>query len=149
MRQEPTDRHRALFSGSIGFYEAARSLHQVTGELHWPAFFVLMSFAAELSVKSFVILKMDGADEDTLRNTIGHDIKLGLQMAQGAGYKPPNWVTSELFDMLNKHHINHNVRYLGGPPVDMKEHKVMLKAMAHHLTTLGEQISIPVQLPLP
>ncbi len=140
---------RRLFMGAIGFYEAARSLYQVTGELHWPAFYVLLAFAGELSVKSFLVLKRPGTTEMTLQKTVGHKLNIGLEMATKAGYVLPNEITVELFEMLNRHHVNHNARYLVGPSVQMKPHNIMLQAMAHHLTAIGAQMSIPVQIPVP
>jgi DNA / pantothenate metabolism flavoprotein len=144
---ESDERCKRLFMGAIGFYEAARSLYQVTGELHWPAFYVLLAYSGELSVKSFVMLRRPGTDEAALQKKIGHKLSVGLNMAIEAGYQVPNHVTGELFEILNKHHVNHNARYLIGPPVEMKPHNLMLAAMAHHLTTIGAQMSIPVQIP--
>ncbi|MEP7222903.1 MAG: hypothetical protein ABI673_09595 [Novosphingobium sp.] len=148
MNETPLQRAKSLFSGSIGFYEAARALNQVTGELHWPAFTVLMSYAAELSIKAFIIHKSPAADDNMLRE-IGHKLNSGLTMAIELGYTPPNWVTADLFNMLNDHHVNHYARYLSGPPVVMKPHAIMLAAMADHLTSIGAQISIPISLQSP
>jgi hypothetical protein len=147
MDQSQPQRHQMLFSGAIGFYESARSLHLVTGELHLPAFYVLLAYAAELSVKAFVILNRPGANERTLQSEIGHNLNNGFRLAVDAGYVAPNSVTTELFEMLNAHHANHQARYLSGPTVEMKPHTIMLAAMAHHLTVIGSQMSIPVQLP--
>jgi hypothetical protein len=141
-------RAKSLFSGSIGYYEAARSLYEVTGERHWPAFFVLLSYAAELSAKSFIMHKAQGASEKTLLD-LGHRLSDGLKSAMTAGYVPPNYTTAEMFAMLNEHHVNHHARYLFGPAVVMKPHTIMLAAMAHHLTTIGEQMNFPIALAVP
>ena len=148
MDQTPQQRVKMLFSGSIGFYVTAYSLYQTTGEIHFPAFVVNLAYAAELSVKSFVLNNLQNADEKTLLE-IGHNLNGGLQRAIDVGYAPPNKTTNELFEILNDHHSRHHARYLDGPPINMKPFGLMLTAMAHHLTTIGEQMSMPVQLPTP
>ena len=148
MDQTPQQRAKVLFSGSIGFYVTAYSLYQTTGEIHFPAFVVNLAYAAELSVKSFVLNNSQNADESTLRG-IGHNLNGGLQRAVDVGYAMPDGTTKELFSLLNDHHVSHHARYLDGPPIDMKPFGLMLTAMAHHLTTIGEQMSMPVQLPTP
>ena len=148
MNQTPQQRAKLLFSGSIGFYVTAYSLYQATDELHFPAFVVNLAYAAELSVKAFVLQNSPNADEKVLRQ-IGHDLNEGLESAIRGGYAPPNETTKDLFNILNDHHIHHYARYLSGPPISMKPFPLMLTAMAHHLTTIGGQMSMPVRLPTP
>ena len=148
MDHTPQQHAKLLFSGSIGFYITAHSLYQMTDEIHFSAFVVNLAYAAELSVKAFVLENSPNADEKMLRQ-IGHDLNAGLQSAIRVGYAPPNEVTKDLFNILNDHHIHHSARYLSGPPINMKPFALMLTAMAHHLTTIGEKMSMPVRLPTP
>jgi hypothetical protein len=138
---QTTEAAARLFTGSLGFFETARAAYRLDGGRHWPAFYVNICYAIELSLKAFVAQR--GATEKALRHEIGHRLDIALDKAESAGYRPPNGHLRILIGMIGTAHKDHSLRYLEGDvPLVTPEPDETLKAVADHLDAIGEQLPV-------
>ena len=131
-----------LFSGGHGFLEAARSLLilKPNGLIHWPAVYVNLCYALELSLKAYIFHR--GETEKTLR-IIGHDLVVALDTAKRLGYIPPTDKLAELVLLLKDSHKDHSLRYLKDETIDLPEdHDFVIWIVDEHFKALAKQIPI-------
>jgi hypothetical protein len=135
-----------LLVGAIGFMDAARRLlaPDPTGApLPWPAFFVLVAFSFEMSLKA--VVKQAGGSEADLRR-IGHDLLRGLAAARAAGYEDPQGVPlAEVLTAMSPLHIDHSLRYFMGPEdrvVDLYEPADVMGVLSAHTAAVHSMVQL-------
>jgi hypothetical protein len=106
-----------------------------------PSFYVLTSYAFELSFKS--VVRHMGASEKKIR-ALGHNLDAGLIAATAGGYvPPPNLRLPELVSMLSKHHMDSSMRYLlGDEPVVGPRPDDVLRCLECHLRAIDQQLAV-------
>jgi hypothetical protein len=99
----------ALAMNALAFLRAAQALIQVDdGSRSWPALYVNLSFAIELSLKAFS-RNAGGADEDLKK--LGHNLVSGFDKATELGFTPSSSLQRKLVDDLSPSFVDMSVRY--------------------------------------
>lgn len=132
-------------TGAVGFYEAASALLEKGSKpgaiFHWPAFYVNLCYAYELSFKGF--LAANGWSDDSLKNEIGHDLHKAFLKSRESKFTPHSKEVSEMLDVLGPLHRSHSLRYLTGKAVDLPiENKKVLRLTREHLLAVGNQLGV-------
>lgn len=141
---ETTPKH--LLVGALGFLDAAEKLNTPDPRGHplpWPAFFVLVAYAFEMSFKA--VVRGAGGSEKDIR-ALGHDLERGLEAALAAGYAPPEGMPlAEALEALSPLHRDHSLRYFMGAEdrvVTLPEPDDILAVLRDHLMNI--RVSVPL-----
>lgn len=97
---------------------AAKENGDVDGDQLFPAVYLLLGFAFELSLKAAFLLR--GGDRTLLAGSgkaIGHDLERALAFAQNAGFLFSSETLETVVGLLNPAHKGHWMRYDDMPPV--------------------------------
>jgi len=138
------EKTKLWLSGAVGFIETAYSIIYISktkAVFHWPAFYVNLGYAYELSLKGF--LANNGWNDEKLRKEIGHDLQKALSESRTSGFVPHSIDVSEAIDVIGPLHKSQSARYLTGEALQVPaDHEDALRVASDHLNAVGDQLGI-------
>lgn len=104
-----------LYRGAaIGFIDASKGILWIERQkhiLHWPALYLNLGYALEISSKAFLLER--GYHNDYLLKEVGHDLDIVIIQVERCGVHLDSGL-KEIVSLLNPHFKRQALRYLEG-----------------------------------
>ncbi len=139
MTNDDRERTRMFIINAVGFKEAAAATYAAPGMFHWPAFYMLLCFSIELSLKAFLASR--GLTEQELKR-IGHELSTAFQKAVKLGLSEHNPKFRTLLTQVSEAHRLHEFRYLKSKSIEIVEPQEALDILEDHIRNMGAQIPV-------